>query len=101
MSNVTIIGSGRMARGLATALLRGNQPVQILGRDGARTRTLVESLGPGATGGIIGVPATGALSSWQFPMAKSEMPFRRPAEPLMEGSSSTSVTRWTSRRLTV
>jgi hypothetical protein len=50
-----------MARGLATALLRGNQPVQILGRDGARTRTLVESLGPGATGGIIGVPATGSL----------------------------------------
>lgn len=61
MPNITIIGSGRMARGLATALLRGNQPVQILGRDGPRTRDLVESLGPGATGGIIGVPVTGGL----------------------------------------
>lgn len=61
MATITIVGSGRMARGLATAMLRGNQPVQILGRDGARTRDLVESLGPGATGGIIGAPVTGGI----------------------------------------
>ena len=61
MTNVTIIGSGRMARALATVMLRGNHPVQILGRDGSSTRDLVESLGPGATGGITGAAVTGAI----------------------------------------
>lgn len=61
MTNVTIIGSGRMARALATVMLRGNNPVQVLGRDGSSTRDLVESLGPGATGGIVGAAVTGAI----------------------------------------
>jgi predicted dinucleotide-binding enzyme len=50
-----------MARGLAAAMLRGNNQVQILGRDGAQTRTLVESLGPGVTGGVTGTKATGGI----------------------------------------
>lgn len=61
MTNVTIFGNGRMARALATVMLRGNNPVQILGRDGSATRALVESLGPGATGGIMGAAVTGAI----------------------------------------
>ncbi len=61
MTNVTILGSGQMARGLAMTMLRGNNPVQILGRDGAKTRSLVESLGPGATGGVTGGVITGAI----------------------------------------
>lgn len=61
MATITIIGSGHMARGLAVAMLRGNHPVQILGRDGPRTRALVESLGPGATGGMTWVPVTGGI----------------------------------------
>lgn len=61
MTNISIIGSGKMARGLAMTMLRGNNPVQILGRDGTKTRALVESLGPGATGGIIGADITGAI----------------------------------------
>lgn len=61
MTGITIIGSGRMARGLAVAMLRGNNQVQILGRDGAQTRTLVESLGPGATGGVTGTKVAGGI----------------------------------------
>jgi predicted dinucleotide-binding enzyme len=61
MTNISILGSGKMARALATAMLRGSNPVQILGRDGSQTRALVESLGPGATGGVIGAGITGAI----------------------------------------
>ena len=61
MTNISIIGSGKMARALAKAMLKGNNPVQILGRDGAKTRALVESLGPGATGGVTGADITGAI----------------------------------------
>lgn len=61
MTNISIFGSGNMARGLAMTMLRGNNPVQILGRDGAKTRALVESLGPGATGGMTGADVTGAI----------------------------------------
>ncbi|WP_255771201.1 NADPH-dependent F420 reductase [Pseudarthrobacter sulfonivorans] len=61
MTNISILGSGHMARALAKAMLRGNHPVQILGRDGAKTRDLVESLGPGATGGVTGAAITGAI----------------------------------------
>jgi predicted dinucleotide-binding enzyme len=61
MTNISILGSGHMARALATAMLRGNNPVQILGRDGSKTRDLVESLGPGATGGVTGAAITGAI----------------------------------------
>ncbi|PTT65984.1 NADPH-dependent F420 reductase [Arthrobacter sp. HMWF013] len=61
MTNISILGSGNMARALAVTMLRGNNPVQILGRDGAKTRALVEGLGPGATGGIVGADLTGAI----------------------------------------
>ncbi|HET7139133.1 MAG TPA: NAD(P)-binding domain-containing protein [Arthrobacter sp.] len=61
MTNITILGSGHMARALALTMLRANNPVQILGRDGTKTRDLVESLGPGATGGLAGAPITGAI----------------------------------------
>lgn len=61
MTNITILGSGHMARALAMTMLRANNPVQILGRDGSKTRDLVESLGPGATGGLTGAPVTGAI----------------------------------------
>lgn len=60
-AEVTIIGSGRMARGLAQAALRAGRAVQILGRDGSQTRDLVESLGAGASGGVIGAPLEGGL----------------------------------------
>lgn len=61
MAHITIIGSGQMARGLATAMLRGNQDVQIIGRDGSKTRDLVESLGRGASGGVTGAPIEGGV----------------------------------------
>ncbi|WP_369044640.1 NADPH-dependent F420 reductase [Sinomonas sp. P10A9] len=60
-AQITIIGSGHMARALARAALRADRTVQILGRNGSQTRDLVESLGPGATGGIVGAPVEGGI----------------------------------------
>ncbi len=59
MSTVTIIGSGRMARGIATRMLHAHCQVKILGRNGHQTRSLVEDLGPGAQGGFPGEPIEG------------------------------------------
>ncbi|GAB4098341.1 NADPH-dependent F420 reductase [Sinomonas halotolerans] len=70
MAEISIIGSGHMARGLARAFLRAGRAVQILGRDGRRTRDLVESLGPGATGGITGAPLEGGLVFLAIPYAE-------------------------------
>lgn len=60
-AEITIIGSGRMARGLAQTAIRANRAVQILGRNGSQTRDLVESLGAGASGGIVGAPVEGGI----------------------------------------
>jgi 8-hydroxy-5-deazaflavin:NADPH oxidoreductase len=56
MALIDIIGSGHMARGIAIRMLKGNNTVRILGRNGAQLRDLVESLGPGASGAYAGNP---------------------------------------------
>lgn len=60
-AQITIVGSGRMARGLAQAAIRAGRAVQILARNGSQLRDLVESLGAGASGGAIGAPIEGGL----------------------------------------
>lgn len=61
MTLVNIIGSGKMARGIAVRMLHGRQPVHFLGRNGEQTRALVESLGAGATGGSVGDAIDGSV----------------------------------------
>lgn len=56
MAVIDIIGSGHMARGIAIRMLKGNNTVRILGRNGTQLRDLVESLGPGASGAYAGNP---------------------------------------------
>lgn len=51
MSQITIIGNGNMARAIAVRMIQARHSVQILGRDGEKTRELVEDLGAGASGG--------------------------------------------------
>ncbi|BCT76396.1 NADP oxidoreductase [Sinomonas cyclohexanicum] len=60
-AQVTIIGSGHMARALAQTALKADRAVQILGRNGSQTRDLVESLGPGASGGVVGAAVEGGI----------------------------------------
>lgn len=69
MSTVTIVGSGRMARGIAVRMLHARCQVRILGRNGEQTRTLVEELGPGAQGGYPGEPIDGHVVVLAIPYA--------------------------------
>ena len=58
MAHVDIVGSGNMARGLATRLLHGRTDVRIIGRNADQTAELVESLGAGASSAPAGSPFT-------------------------------------------
>jgi hypothetical protein len=51
MTNLTIIGNGNMARGIATRALAGGQTVEILGQDAAKAQELAAELGAGVTFG--------------------------------------------------
>ena len=48
--NVTIIGTGNMARGIATRLIAGDHEVAIVGRDAAKAEQLATGVGNGASG---------------------------------------------------
>ena len=48
---VTIIGTGNMARGIATRLLAGGNSVTLLGRDSTKAAELAKQLGSAATKG--------------------------------------------------
>lgn len=64
MTTITLIGSGNMARGIATRVLAGGNDVQILDRDPARAARLAQDLGPGKAtvdSGAIGDPISGDL----------------------------------------
>lgn len=58
MSNITLIGTGNMARTLGTRAVAGGDTVEIMGRDQSRAEDLAQALGGGATAGKWGaVPA--------------------------------------------
>ena len=58
MSNITIIGTGNMARTIGTLAVAGGHTVEVMGRDQSKADDLAEALGGGATAGTWGaVPA--------------------------------------------
>lgn len=58
MSTITFIGTGNMARTIATLALAGGNTVEIMGRDQVKAAALAEALGSGAIAGTWGaVPA--------------------------------------------
>jgi 8-hydroxy-5-deazaflavin:NADPH oxidoreductase len=61
--NVTIIGIGNMARGIATRLLAGGNSVTLVGREPERAQSLVADLMPAAKGGatVRAVPESSPL----------------------------------------
>lgn len=62
---VTILGAGNMARGIATRLLAGDHQVHILDRDAGHSATLVDELRSASDGrvsaGTIGEPLVGSV----------------------------------------
>jgi 8-hydroxy-5-deazaflavin:NADPH oxidoreductase len=61
MTSVTILGSGNMARGIATRTRAGGSSVQLLDRHPDKAAALAAELGPGVTSGAIGDSPTGEL----------------------------------------
>ena len=51
MTDLTIIGNGNMARGIATRALAGVLTVEILGQDATKAKELAAELGAGVTFG--------------------------------------------------
>jgi predicted dinucleotide-binding enzyme len=69
MAEIDIIGSGHMARGIATRMLHGRNNVRIISRNDSQMRDLVESLGAGATGAYMGSPLTSNVVILAIPHA--------------------------------
>jgi len=58
MGNITIIGTGNMARAIGTLAVAGGNTVEVMGRDQSKVDDLAKALGGGATAGQWGaVPA--------------------------------------------
>ena len=58
MSNITLIGTGNMARVIGTLAVAGGNTVEVMGRDQSKAADLAKALGGGATTGEWGaVPA--------------------------------------------
>ena len=58
MGNITIIGTGNMARTIGTLAVAGGNTVEVMGRDQSKVDDLAKALGGGATAGKWGaVPA--------------------------------------------
>src|SRR6266536_806312 len=60
MTNVTVLGNGNMARGIATRALAGGHSVQILGRSAQAAAGLAAEL-DGAASGAIGEDISGEI----------------------------------------
>ena len=62
MADITIIGTGNMARGLATRALAGGRSVQLLAHDDkAKADALAAELGGQVTTGVVGDELSGAI----------------------------------------
>jgi 8-hydroxy-5-deazaflavin:NADPH oxidoreductase len=61
MTNVSIVGAGNMARGIATRALDGGNSVQLLHRDVQKTTALAADLGAAVSAGALGEPLIGDL----------------------------------------
>lgn len=61
MTNITIIGNGNMARGLATRALAAGRTVEILGQDAAKAQALAGELGEGVSFGTTAAAPQGDI----------------------------------------
>jgi len=67
MSTITIIGSGNMARGIATRALAAGRSVEILNRDEAKAAALAAELGANSTSGKLGQVPSGEIVALALP----------------------------------
>ena len=70
MSNISIIGTGNMARTIATLAVAGGNSVEVIGRDPAKAQALAAALG-GATVGTAGTTPAGDIIVLAVPYASA------------------------------
>lgn len=58
---VTIIGSGNMARAIGTRLVAGGQVLTVIDRDAEKAKNLAEALGSGVKSGLLGESVSGEV----------------------------------------
>ncbi|MBC7549639.1 MAG: NAD(P)-binding domain-containing protein, partial [Cellulomonas sp.] len=61
MTNITIIGTGNMARGIGTRAVVAGSGLQILDRDQAKAAALAAELGAQVASGALTSPLTGDI----------------------------------------
>ena len=61
MSSISIIGSGNMASAIGTLAVKGDNAVEVIGRDAAKAAALASTLGNGATAGTWGAAPAGEI----------------------------------------
>ncbi|MDT5069114.1 MAG: 8-hydroxy-5-deazaflavin:NADPH oxidoreductase [Mycobacterium sp.] len=61
MSNISIIGTGNMARAIGTLAVAGGNSVEVIGRDQAKATDLAKDLGGRATTGEFGAAPAGDI----------------------------------------
>ena len=61
MSNISIIGTGNMARAVGTLAVAGGNTVEVIGRDQSKAADLAKALGGNATTGEFGAVPTGDI----------------------------------------
>ena len=61
MGNITIIGTGNMARTIGTLAVAGGNTVEVMGRDQSKADDLATALGDGTTTGTWGAVPTGDI----------------------------------------
>ncbi|WP_427015704.1 NADPH-dependent F420 reductase [Pseudarthrobacter sp. P1] len=61
MTNITIIGNGNMARGIATRALAAGRRVEILGQDASKAQALAAELGANTTFGTTATAPAGDI----------------------------------------
>jgi predicted dinucleotide-binding enzyme len=61
MSNISIIGTGNMARAIGTLAVAGGNTVEVIGRDQAKAADLAKGLGGGTTIGEFGAAPAGDI----------------------------------------
>src|SRR5919201_6882951 len=59
--DITIIGTGNMARGIATRALAGGHSVTLLGREAGKAQALAGELSGAVRSGAVGDPIAGAV----------------------------------------
>ena len=70
--DITVIGTGNMARGIATRAIAGGYAVTLLGRDSAQARSLADELSGDVRTGQVGDPLAGEVVVLAIPYAAVE-----------------------------